>query len=256
MAVDLNNEKLRAALGARPFRYYAQIGSTNDTALAWLRDGGVSGAVVIADYQTQGRGRLGRRWVAPPGTALMASVLLHPPSRHLARVNMIAALSVDDTLREFGVPNVTLKWPNDVLLQGRKVCGILSESAWDGSKFLGAALGIGINVSVDFDGTPLASSAISLVEVIGDLSRIDLLSRLLHHLDGWMGQIATEAPRTAWRRRLATIGQRVSIALPGENLIGVAEDVDEYGALLVRRADGSLGRALAGDIAGLNREQP
>ncbi|MDZ4763656.1 MAG: biotin--[acetyl-CoA-carboxylase] ligase [Chloroflexota bacterium] len=242
------------ALGARPMHYYAEIGSTNDTSLAWLRDNAAHGSIVIADYQTRGRGRLGRSWHAPPGTALMFSIILRPSHLYLARVNMIAALSVEMALNDVGAAQTTLKWPNDVLLNGRKVCGILSEGAWDGSQFLGVALGIGINVSVDFGDTPMASSAISVSEVTSDVDRVLLLTRVLHHLDTWMAQIATDTPRTTWRARLSTIGQAVRIALPQETISGIAEDVDEHGALLIRRADGTLGRAFAGDIAGLSME--
>jgi BirA family biotin operon repressor/biotin-[acetyl-CoA-carboxylase] ligase len=246
-------EALRDALAPRPLRYYAQISSTNDEALTWLRDGGVSGSIVVADHQTHGRGRLGRSWYSQPGSALTFSLLMHPPPHHLARITLIGALAVSDALLEIGAMT-SLKWPNDVLLKGRKVCGILSEAAWEGSRLLGAVLGIGINVSTNFDGLPLAQSAISLSEVIGRVDRVDLLKRLLARIDHYCQQIDSESLRLTWRDRLSTLGQRVEIVQPNETLIGIAEDVDASGALLIRRADGSLGRAVAGEIMGMSAE--
>jgi BirA family biotin operon repressor/biotin-[acetyl-CoA-carboxylase] ligase len=249
-------EAFQSALGERPFRYYAEIGSTNDTALSWLRDNAADGSIVIADYQTRGRGRLGRAWHAPPDTALMFTLILRPPALYVPRINMIAALSVEAAINAVGASKTTLKWPNDVLLNGRKVCGILSESAWEGSRFLGVALGIGVNLRVDFSGSPLAQSAISVGDVVGTIDRVDLLARILHHIEMWMPQIGTDAPRAAWKARLQTIGQRVQIALPHETLSGIAEDVSEHGALMIRRADGTLGQAFAGDLASLSMESP
>jgi len=246
-------ETLQDALSPRPFRYYAQISSTNDAALTWLRDGGITGSLVIADHQTHGRGRLGRSWFSQPGSALTFSLLLHPQPRHLARIAMIGALAVGDALLEIGVMT-SLKWPNDVLLKGRKVCGILSEAAWEGSRLSGVALGIGINISTNFSGLPLAQSAISLSEVVGAVDRVDLLKRVLARVDHHYAQIDSGALHLTWRDRLSTLGQQVKIVQPNETLIGIAEDVDANGALLIRRADGSLGRVIAGEIMGTSAE--
>lgn len=244
---------LQNALAPRPFRYYAQLGSTNDAALIWLRNGGIPGSLVITDHQTHGRGRLSRSWFSQPASALTFSLLLHPATDHLPKLTMIAALAVGDALLEIGV-KTALKWPNDVLLEGRKVCGILSETAWEGSRFLGAALGIGVNISTDFSGHPLAQTAISLSEVIGAVDRVDLLKRLLAHIDEYYAQIDRDSLRLTWRDRLSTIGQQVRVVQPNETLIGIAEDVDANGALLIRRADGTLGKVIAGDIMGVSAE--
>ncbi len=249
----LTIEKLQNALSPRPFRYYAQIGSTNDAALTWLRDGGTSGSLVITDHQTRGRGRLSRSWFSEPASALTFSLLLHPPPQHLFKLTMIAALAVGDALLEIGI-KTALKWPNDVLLEGRKVCGILSETAWEGSRFLGAVLGVGLNVSTDFKAAALAQTAISLSEVVGTVDRVDLLMRILARIDHYYAQIDRDSLRLLWRDRLSTIGQQVKIIQPNETLVGIAEDVDANGALLIRRADDSLGRVIAGDMMGLGAE--
>lgn len=249
--MELTVATLQNALSPRSFRYFAQIGSTNDAAMTWLRDGGIPGSLVITDHQTHGRGRLNRSWFSEPGSALTFSLLLHPPKQYLSRVTIIAVLAVGDALLESGV-TTALKWPNDVLLEGRKVCGILSEAAWEGSRFQGAVLGVGLNVSTDFSATALAASAISLSEVTDKVDRVDLLRRILAHIDRYYAQIESDRLRLTWRDRLSTIGQQVKVTQPNETLIGIAEDVDANGALLIRRADGSLGQVIAGDIMGLS----
>ncbi|PJF28068.1 MAG: biotin--[acetyl-CoA-carboxylase] ligase [Phototrophicales bacterium] len=244
---------LQNALAPRPFRYYAQLGSTNDAALTWLREGGIPGSLVITDHQTHGRGRLSRSWFSQPSSALTFSLLLHPPTRQLSKITMIAALAVGDALLEIGVMTA-LKWPNDVLLKGRKVCGILSETAWEGSHCLGAVLGIGLNISTNFSGHPLAQTAISLSEVIDTVDRVDLLRRILARIDQYYVQIDSDTLHLTWRDRLLTIGQQIKVVQPNETLIGVAEDVDANGALLIRRADGTLSKVIAGNIMGVSAE--
>jgi BirA family biotin operon repressor/biotin-[acetyl-CoA-carboxylase] ligase len=249
--MDLTVGRLQNALAPRPVRYFAQIGSTNDAALSWLREGGIPGSLVITDHQTHGRGRLSRSWFSEPDSALTFSLLLHPPPRHLSKITMIAALAVGDALLEIGV-STSLKWPNDVLIDGRKVCGILSEAAWEGSRFLGAALGIGLNISTDFSATALAESAISLCQVTTPVDQVELLKDILARIDLYYAQIDSDRLRLTWRDRLSTIGQQVKVVQTDETLIGIAEDVDANGALLIRRADGSLAQVIAGDIMGLS----
>lgn len=240
--MDLSVEHLQAVLGSRPFEYYPQIGSTNDRALEWLREGKPAGAVFVADEQLKGRGRLGRSWFAPPGTALMFSVALRPPQSYLSRVNMLAALSVLEGIQTAGA---ALKWPNDVLLNGRKMCGVLSEAAWEGDRLLGVALGIGLNVRIDFTNTPFEATAISLETVLPSLNRASLLATILARIDNWVAHIESDDLFANWKARLATLGKPVSV----NGLEGIAEDVDPEGALLVRDQAGVLHRVIAGDIA-------
>lgn len=245
--MDLNAERLQAVLGSRPFEYSPQIGSTNDRALEWLRQNGATGAVFVADEQVKGRGRLGRAWFSPPGTALMFSVALRPPADYLSRVNMLAALSVLEAVEAAGAADIALKWPNDVLLNGRKVCGVLSEAAWDGDRLLGVALGIGLNVRVDFTGTPFEATAISLRAALPAADRAALLAAILTRIDHWLAYIESDSLFAGWKARLATLGRPISLISSG--LEGIAEDVDPDGALLVRDSAGALHRVIAGDVA-------
>ncbi len=152
MAELLTEARLRAALGARPFKLYSQIGSTNDAARDWAHSGAVTGSVVVAEEQVAGRGRFERRWVAAPDTALLFSVILRPAIRaeRLPRVAVLGALAVAECLDALDLAPVTLKWPNDVHLAGRKVAGVLPEADWQNDQLSALALGIGVNVRVDF----------------------------------------------------------------------------------------------------------
>ncbi len=241
---DLSDSLLATALAGRPFRYFASLGSTNDEATQWLKQGGAPGSVVIADQQGKGRGRLGRSWYAPAGTALMFSCLLRPEASELSYISMMGALVVCEAAEWLGA-KVSLKWPNDVQVEGRKLCGVLPEATWQGSELAGVVLGVGINIRIDFTATPLAETAISLETVVGAVDRTALLARLLERLDFWSVRLASNELFNAWHSRLNMIGRRVSI----NHMQGIAEAVDRKGALYLLDDAGALHRVVAGDIA-------
>ncbi len=258
MADTLTPDRLRVALGGRAFRFFEQVGSTQDLARDWaLADPPApDGAVVIAEEQIAGRGRQGRRWVAPPGSALLFSVIARPAlsPEHLQRATMAAGLALADTLAPLLGAAFALKWPNDGLIHGRKVCGILSEATWLGDRLAAVVVGIGLNVRVDFVGTELSGRATSLEAELGrPVDRAALLADLLAHLDRWLARTPDPAIVAAWRARLCTLGARVAVypvSVQEEMPLftGVAEDVDEVGALLVRLETGEVRRVLAGDV--------
>jgi BirA family biotin operon repressor/biotin-[acetyl-CoA-carboxylase] ligase len=235
-------ETLQSRLAPRPVRYFERTGSTNDDARAWLRAGAPEGAVVIADAQSSGRGRMGRAWQTPPGSALAVSLILRPSVDYLHQIGMIGARAIVDVAHGLGVGDVGIKWPNDVLVNGRKVSGVLPEVEWEGERLLGVVLGMGINVSVDFSGTPLAESAISLEMAVGrPLDRLDVLADLLGRVDACYRSSTVFA---VWKSHLRTLGQMVTVG----SVSGVAEDVDVDGALLVRDEQGEVQRVIAGDL--------
>ncbi len=179
------------------------------------------------------------------------SVILRPrlSQECLARLTMVGAVAVADVLAELAPDQVSLKWPNDVLLAGRKVAGVLSEAIWQGDRLEAVILGIGLNVRVDFAGTPLADHAISVEAVTGELiDRAMLLRRLLARIDHWSMHVGDQALITAWRARLETLGQQVTAASPAGSISGQAVDVDEDGALLLRTGDGVVHRVVAGEV--------
>lgn len=241
---DLVLDRLSSALGERPFRFFESIGSTNDVALEWLREKPVAGAVVLADEQTEGRGRLGRKWHTPPGQALAMSYILYPEASFMNRTGMLGAWAVARLLEALNVNNAGIKWPNDVYVGSRKICGVLPQAAWESPHLLGVVLGIGLNVRVQFDET-LVLTALNLEDILErSVDRVILLKELLGWLDEGRRQLHTDAWFADWRSRLMMLGHSVQVG----DVEGVAQDVDSDGALLVRLSDGSMQRILAGDV--------
>ena len=241
----LDENRIRSAVGERPFRWFARIGSTNAEALAWLRDGAPAGALVLADEQLQGRGRRGRGWHTPAGAALAVSLILRPTAKALPQVTMLGALAIAEIAAAAGASDVSLKWPNDVLVGGRKLAGVLCEAVWQGDQLTGAVLGMGINVRVDFRGSALEGHATSLETVCGRrLERAQLLARLLERVEHWLGQTDGESLYHAWRARLRLPTELVQI----NGLCGVPDDVGPDGALILRDADGSLHQLHGGEL--------
>jgi BirA family biotin operon repressor/biotin-[acetyl-CoA-carboxylase] ligase len=256
MTDELTEARLRTALGQRPFRLYTQIGSTNDAAREWAKNGGSEGAVVIAEEQTAGRGRFARRWDAPPGTALLLSVIIRPQptqSDYLARLPLVGALAVVETLATLGAQDAAIKWPNDALLNGRKVAGILAETDWQGDRPTVGILGIGLNVRIDFTRSELEMRAISVEPALGlPIDRAALLATVLARVDYWTARLEHSALIEAWRSKLVTLGQRITANLTSDSqaapIAGVAIGVDDFGALLVQTDDGKMHRLVAGEI--------
>lgn len=248
----------------RPVYYFAQLGSTN----TWLKEqaaaGAPAGALAVTEFQTAGKGRLGRRWEAPAGACLLFSVLLRP-SWALERANwltMLSGLAVTAALTEMAGPDVraALKWPNDVMLHTpqqawRKVGGILLEADLQEGGWQAAVIGMGINVNVAPAELPAAAaSATSLLAVTGRrLDRWQLLGRICAHLEeGYAAAVAGRSPHAAWQAQLITLGQRVEVVHPpatAPTLVGVAETTDAWGRLVVRDDAGRRHTLAAGDVS-------
>ena len=248
----LDEKRIRSAVGERPFRWYAKIGSTNAEALDWLREGAPAGALVLADEQLLGRGRHGRDWHTPAGAALAVSLILRPTAKALPQVTMLGALAIAEVAAAAGARDVSLKWPNDVQAGGRKLAGVLCEAVWQGGQLRGAVLGMGLNVRVDFRGSVLEGQATSLETVCGRrLERAQLLARLLQRLEHWLGQSDSESLYLAWRARLRLPTAPVLIS----GLRGTPEDVAPDGALIMRDEVGALHQLHCGELQ-TNRQEP
>ena len=224
-----------------------------DEAWRLAQAGAPDGTVVLADEQTAGRGRLKRSWWAPAGSSLLLSLLLRPgwPARQAQRLTMVCSLAVCEAISRVAGVQAQVKWPNDVLIEGQKVCGILTELDVVGEQLETAVVGIGINVNLDFEGAPaLMSPATSLLLAAGrPISRMDLLVTLLDGIE--RRYVATREGRSyhqEWAERMATLGREVQVSGTTEAWQGVAMDVDADGALLVRAEDGTMQRVLAGDV--------
>jgi len=250
----------------RAYRYVVEVDSTNEQMKRWAAEGAPGaflaphGAVLLADYQSAGRGRLDRRWDAPPATSLLLSILLRPagwPVERGAWLTMLAGLAAAEAIeRVAGLP-ARLKWPNDVLIehdgQWRKVCGLLLDATLDGERLATAIVGIGLNVNVPAEALGgFATPATSLLAAAGrPVARRALLAALLAGLErAYDAADAGQSPAAAWSARLQTLGQAVTVTDAGSAapLVGAAEGVDEYGRLLVRDAAGQLHTVAAGDV--------
>ena len=257
MDAKLTQESLSAslttALLGRTLYMYHSTDSTNARAVELAQAGTPDGTLVLADEQTAGRGRLGRQWLAPSGSSLLLSLILHPSlqPRQIQRLAMITSLAACQAIDKITGLEVRIKWPNDLQISGRKVGGMLCEAGLHGRRLAFVVVGLGINVNLSpVSLGQLLTPATSLSHELGhEVERLPLLCALLEDLEiaylrlcsGWL-------PHEAWRSHLATLGQEVQVGLSGQVIAGRAEDVDADGALLVRQRDGSLATILAGDV--------
>ena len=229
-------------------------GSTNDIARQLAAGGTPEGTVVVAEQQTAGRGRRGRTWVSPPGCLYLSVVLrprLHPSNAFY--LTMLAAIAVLDGV--YGEAGLTcqVKWPNDILVGGKKLAGILTETSTTGDSLDFAVVGIGLNVNLDATAFPeIARTATSLSGELGrDVSRAPVLASVLGQMERWYDEL--RAGNTAliyrhWRDSLAYIGQLVMVAHESGSWEGIAEDADADGTLILRQADGRVRRVTVGDV--------
>ncbi|MGH2600504.1 MAG: biotin--[acetyl-CoA-carboxylase] ligase [Dehalococcoidia bacterium] len=237
------------AIGAS-LEYEPVVGSTMDVARGAGHAGAPHGHTVLADEQTAGRGRFGRRWVAPPGANLTFTLVVRPSLAALERLSMIAALAVADGVRETAGVQPLFKWPNDVLIDGRKLAGILIEAEFAGDRPAFALVGIGLNVNAETAADrEIAEIAVSLRDLTGhELSREAVLAAVLGSFERWYGQASEPAVLEAWSSRLMTLGGEISVSFRGDVESGIAESVSDAGALRLRRADGSLIELAAGEV--------
>jgi BirA family transcriptional regulator, biotin operon repressor / biotin---[acetyl-CoA-carboxylase] ligase len=257
-AAPLSVAGLRAALGPgsmwAELRVLAQTGSTNADVLAAAGGGAPEGLVIAAETQTAGRGRQGRGWTSMPGGALTFSVLLRPQTLPRAAhgwLPLLAGVAVVTALRDVTSVDARLKWPNDVLVDGGKLAGILAEQQ------AGAVVaGIGINVLGQRPQLPTGSATSLEAHGAGGTDRTVLLAEILRQFEHWYSRLSAASGdpdacglRAEYLHRSATIGRQVRVELPGDKLLaGRAIGVDQTGRLLVEQADGELVPVSAGDV--------
>ncbi len=223
-------------------RWLPSTGSTNRHLLEMARADAPEGTVVVADHQDSGRGRLGRVWVAPPGSSLLVSVLLRPelPLERLHLLTAIMALAAADACQAEAGVEAGLKWPNDLVVGPRKLGGILAETHLEGPRARAVVVGLGLNVNWGerMDDSELADEAVALDHLAGhEVDRVQLLVALLTNLEdryralaersGQLGQAAE------YRRRCTSVGRAVRVELADETVTGTVADVTDEGHLLL-----------------------
>ncbi|HLC18551.1 MAG TPA: biotin--[acetyl-CoA-carboxylase] ligase [Thermodesulfobacteriota bacterium] len=236
--------------------FYDAIDSTNIKAIELGRSGTGEGTAVVADSQTSGKGRIGRRWESPPGVNLYTSIILRPgvsPSDAQA-LTLLAAVAVAEAVSVFIPRPPVVKWPNDILIGSKKVAGILMEMDAEADRVEFIVAGIGINVNMDDSMLPeeLRRSATSLKEAAGGaVSRVGLARTLYSRVEKWYKIFLREgrAPVIeAWKGFFAFEGRPVRVLSFRETLEGICMGVDEHGMLLVRRPSGEIERVISGDV--------
>jgi BirA family biotin operon repressor/biotin-[acetyl-CoA-carboxylase] ligase len=239
----------------RTLHAFDTLASTNATAFELANEGALNGEVVIAEQQTAGRGRRGRTWVSPARKNLYFSAVLRPelPPQRAPELTLVAAVALAETVREAGA-DAFIKWPNDVQIGGKKVAGILTELSAEADRVHFVVLGVGVNLNAGLADFPpeVQELATSLKLARGtEVPRALFTAALWTRLEHWLDVHAEDGfgpVREAWKALCSTIGAEVLVKTEKTELRGVAEDIDETGALMVRLPDGKLERVLAADV--------
>jgi BirA family biotin operon repressor/biotin-[acetyl-CoA-carboxylase] ligase len=257
----LHADDLLARLGktkviGRDIRVFEQTTSTNDIVEKLARDGVKEGVVVFAESQTKGRGRLGRKWISPARKGLWFSILLRPDLRpqETTQLTVASATALRRAIQTETGLKPEIKWPNDILIGGKKVAGILTELNAELDKVRYVILGIGIDVNLDANEFPaeLKKTATSLKIETGEaVSRAELAKAILRELDKdysrvcghFFADVAEE-----WEENCVTIGKNVTVQIGDRKIRGRAESLDDDGALLLRTEHGHLERIIGGDV--------
>lgn len=262
--IELGETAVQTALTTkwlgRAYRYFANAASTNDLLKDGDSDDLPAGAVFLTDYQSQGRGRLNRRWLAPAKSSLLLSILFRPnwPPEQAQWLTMLTSIAAAEAVESATGLTVGVKWPNDLVVQQaniwHKFSGLLLEGDMgEDGRLQRAIMGIGINVNIPKDELPDAvTPAASLLAATGrPISRLALLVDFLQRLEtGYATAVSGQSPYLVWKRRQILIGQPVQVTqLDTERrVVGLAEDTDDWGRLLVRDENGRVHAIAAGDV--------
>ena len=257
--MEFNVEELRACfltrIIGRRIEYYEELESTNTEALRLALENAPEGTVVIADAQSEGRGRLDRIWESPPSLNLYLSVVLRPdiPAAASSLIPLMVGVAVADIISKYGPGQVRLKWPNDVLIDGKKICGILTEMRTKADRVHFIIVGIGVNINMrklDFP-RGIRETATSLrILTECELDRIDVAIRLFESLERWYRIFLSggeAAIREKWLQYAELIGKRIEVVFKSDTQRGTVAGLDENGALLLEGETG-VQQVLAGDV--------
>ena len=256
------SRQLNTCIFGKKIECFESIDSTNKYILELARKGAPEGKAVAADYQSEGKGRLGREWLSPPGKNLLFSVLLKPQAEieMVQKITLAAANVIADAVESFfenaglSKPEIELKWPNDVLIGKRKAAGVLIESILNGKEITALAAGFGINVNLDSSEFPdsFRAKAVSLKEEAKqEISREDFLAHFLNLFE----ESYTKWERTdyagvvdTWKARCSTIGAPVKIKLFDKEIDSQFEDISERGYLLYKTPENGIQELVSGEV--------
>jgi BirA family biotin operon repressor/biotin-[acetyl-CoA-carboxylase] ligase len=246
--------KIKGTIGKEIF-FYSTVSSTNTIATE-LAEKTFEGAVVLADSQEKGRGKFGRLWVSPPGVNIYMSIVTRPEidSKEGTLITLMSAVACATALRRStGLP-VTLKWPNDLVVNDKKIGGILTEVKTEHQKIILAIIGIGINVNTDTDSFPedIKKIATSIKIQTGVTHpRTEIIVEILNEMENWykfINKLCKTKIISEWRRLTSTLGREVTVVVGKETFSGLAESVDDNGILILRLPSGKKKRIYTGDL--------
>lgn len=241
----------------KTYVYYSKIDSTNKKAKELATDGFEEGTIVISEEQSLGRGRLGRVWYSPKGKGIWVSIILKPdiPTMMAPRITLIGAAAVHSALEEFGIKS-EIKWPNDIILNNKKVCGILTEMSGEMEKLNYIVMGIGINVNTEENEleNELNKIATSLkIECKKEICRKQLLCSLLNHFEDFYDAFkeygTLENVINICKKNSILIGKEVKIISYGKEVAAKVIDIEDDGELIVKYDDGTVGKVLSGEVS-------
>ena len=254
MTIDEIKTKIHGIIG-REIHFFETASSTNTIALEFAEKA-LEGTVFLADCQDKGRGRLGRIWISPSGVNIYMSIILRPQIRpkDSSLITLMSAVACATALRNVTGVKVTTKWPNDLMIDNKKVGGILTELKTKQQKITSAIVGIGINVNVDVREFPkdMKQKATSLKNESGiSYAREPIVAEILNEMDRWyktMKTLEKEVIIQAWKNLTSTLGRKVVVITPQETLTGTAETIDNDGMLILRLPSGKSKRINSGDL--------
>ncbi|MBM4289570.1 MAG: biotin--[acetyl-CoA-carboxylase] ligase [Deltaproteobacteria bacterium] len=236
-----------------PVRHFVTVPSTNDAAKDWARQGCPEGAVLVAETQSAGRGRLGRVWESPPGTGIYLSIVLRPPlpPLELPKLTLTAAVAVAAAIKGATGIRVGIKWPNDLIFGGKKMGGILTEMETESDRMSHVILGVGLNINTSTFPEHLATTATSLAGPGQSYSRLAIFRAFLKEMDVFYDRFLRQefpAILDLWRQAAVTLGRPVRVERGDLVITGLAVDVAPDGALLVEKPGGEIEKILSGEI--------
>lgn len=237
--------------------YCESVDSTNNVAKRLAEEGCDNGLVVVSEEQRGGKGRLSRGWFSPFACGDWFSVVLKPPflPQEASKCTLMAAVAVVKAVNKYSGVNAAIKWPNDILLNGRKLVGILTEMSAEFGKINYIVIGTGINVNVPKNILPddIKDCAISVADAAQEpVSRVQILADVLFYMEELYEAVLKDgfAPvLEEWRKYSCTLGQQVKVIAPGETYSGLAVDIDSDGLLIVKKDDGTVEKVIAGDVS-------
>ncbi len=250
---DISSGLNTVKIGKQFIDYYDNIGSTNDRAYQLAEGGEPEGTIVIAESQTRGKGRMGRKWTSPKASGIYMSIILRPDveTDEIPALTIIAAVAIIRAIKKACGVDTRMKWPNDILIEDKKVCGILTEikAQPDAVEFL--VLGIGVNVNTPRGKLPPEGTSLK-IECGYHVSRPDLVRNMLSELESYYLKFNKEgfsALRDECMEYSLTLGKRVKVVEHHRSIEGVATGMDAKGALMVKTDDGEIKRVFSGDVA-------